>query len=222
MPVMETFEKKAKEINDILADLTPIERIKWVGKKFKSGIVATTSGGRTSRVIPALVQKALGGSVPTIFVDTGHYSKETYIFVDRMQSEGVDIRYYQASMSIKRMQALHGDLWLSKDKKFEKFLDITKHEPLNRAFRELGATVWVRGIMGFQTSERSKSHIFEYKNGLYRLHPIIDWTHKQAQNYIEENGLPVNPHHFDITKGLQGKLECKIGEKGGFKQGEGI
>lgn len=208
--------------NDILSGMSAVERIRWAHDNFGQGIVATTSGGRTSRLIPGIIKEALGFSVPTIFVDTGHYSKETYLFVDRMEAEGADIRYYQANMSRKRMEALHGNLWESEGKDFDRFLNITKHEPLSRAFHDLDASLWIRGIMGFQTSERAKTDIFEYRNGIYRLHPIVDWTHQEARQYLEENHLPVNDHHFDITKGPSGKLECKIGGAGRFSGGSGI
>tara|TARA_B100000315_G_C14565575_1_gene582773 strand:- start:1172 stop:1837 length:666 start_codon:yes stop_codon:yes gene_type:complete len=206
----------------VLSGLDAGERIKWMSSKVSQGIVATTSGGETSRILPHLIEKALDKTIPIIFIDTGHYSDETYLFVDKMQKDGVDIRYYTSEMSSKRMQALYGKLWESQGEDFDKFLDITKHKPLNRAFRQLNASLWIRGLMGFKTNERSKIPILEYKNGLYRLYPMIDWTHAQACQYLKSHNLPANPVHHDLTKGPSGKQECKMGDKGGFVDGEGI
>ncbi|MCF7916746.1 MAG: phosphoadenosine phosphosulfate reductase family protein [Candidatus Omnitrophica bacterium] len=210
------------EANKILAKLSAQERIKRVVKKISEGVVSTTSGGRTSRILPNLIQQALGKSVPTIFVDTGLYPQQTYQFLDKMEKDGIDIRYYSPKMSIKRLQALYGDLWEREGAEFDYFLGVIKHEPLNRAFRQLNANLWIRGIMGFQTEERQRTSILEYKNGLYRLHPIVDWSQKQAKQYLEKSNLPVNHEHYDLTKGLCGKKECKIGEKSGFIGGGGI
>jgi phosphoadenosine phosphosulfate reductase len=209
--------------NDTLSELTPVGRIRWIYDHFgKKGLVSTTSGGKTSRILPALIEEALGFSIPTIFIDTGHYPDKTYHFIDAMEKQGIDIRYYQSRMSRKRMEALYGEMWNKEGVSFENFLTITKHEPLNRAFHELEARVWIRGIMNFQTKERTKTQIFEYKKGLYRLHPVIDWTQKTAVNFLKDNNLPINNKHFDITKGPCGKMECKIGERGGFANGGGI
>lgn len=211
-----------RQANKILEKLSAQERIRWAVAKISKGVVSTTSGGRTSRILPNLIQQTLRRAIPTIFVDTGLYPQQTYQFLDKMEKDGIDIRYYSPKMSIKRLQALYGDLWKRKGAEFDRFLRVIKHEPLNRAFRQLNANLWIRGIMGFQTEERQRTPIFEYKNGLYRLHPIIDWSQKQAKQYLGKNNLAINPNHYDLTKGSCGKKECKIGEKSGFIGGGGI
>lgn len=211
-----------EQANEILERLSASERIKWMAGKISEGVVSTTSGGRTSRILPHLIQQTLGKPIPTIFVDTGLYLQQTYQFLAKMEKDGIDIRYYSPKMSIKRMQALYGNLWEREGAKFDYFLHVIKHEPLNRAFRQLKAKLWIRGIMGFQTTKRAKAPVLEYRNGLYRLHPIIDWRQAEARQYLEKNNLPVNSNHYDLTKGLCGKKECKIGEKSGFIGGGGI
>ena len=205
-----------KEVNKLLKQYSPIERIRWVYEHLSQELVATTSGGRTSRILPSLIQEALGTSVPTIFVDTGHYPVETHAFVNTMEKDGVDVRRYTSSMNPQEMELQYGRLWEENGTAFEQFLQIAKHEPLNKAFKELGAQVWIRGIMGFQTDERARTPILEYKKGLYRLHPVIDWKYEDAQVYLEKHSLPMNSAHYDITKGPNGGLECRIGEKGGI------
>ena len=76
--------------------------------------------------------------------------------------------------------------------------------------------------MGFQTTERSKRPVLEYKNNLYQLHLMIDWSRERVIDSLKENNLPVNVSHFDITKGQSLKSECKIDNHCGFIDGGGI
>lgn len=208
---------------ELLKGMDAVGRIRWAYEHFGSGVVLTTSGGRTSRILPHLAQRAVQDKkIPTIFVDTGHYVERTYEHVSLMMRDGVDIRLYSANMSPRMMETFYGRLWEREGNDFEQFLTIVKHEPLNRAFRELGARLWLRGLMGFQSRERANMPVLEYKNGLFRLYPAIDWTKEQANKYLEEHNLPVNQDHFDITKGASGKKECKIGDMCGFEHGDGV
>ena len=210
-----------EEANQYLAGVDAVERIRWAYKQAPKGIIGTTSGGRTSRILPSLISKALGTSIPMIFVDTGHYPPTTYKFVEEMRNDGIDVRVYGADMSPGMMEALYGPLWNREGEPFERFLTVVKHEPLEKAFQELKPTIWLRGVMGFQTAERATKQVLEYSNGLYQLHPAIDWTEKQAERYLKENNLPLNLNHYDITKGAQFKNECGI-DNVGFTDGAGI
>ncbi len=139
-----------------------------------------------------------------------------------MHDDGVDVRSYGANMSPELMNAIYGELWNAQGKDYEMFLDMVKHRPLNQAFQELKPRFWIRGLMGFQTTERSKKLVLEYKNNLYQLHPMIDWSRQQVNAYLKENNLPTNKCHYDITKGLNQKSECKIDDHCGFIDGAGI
>ena len=211
-----------EETNKHLNTLTAAQRIKWAYEQAPGKLVATTSGGRTSRILPHLIQEALGFSIPTIFIDTGHYPAETYEFIAKMHQDGVDIRTYGANMSPELMTAIYGELWNAQGKDYEIFLDIVKHGPLNQAFKDLKPKFWIRGLMGFQTTERSKKLVLEHKNNLYQLHPMIDWSRRQLNTYLKQNNLPTNNSHYDITKGPDLKSECRIDEHCGFEDGAGI
>lgn len=210
------------QANGILEGLCACERIRWAHSFARGRLVATTSGGRTSRILPHLVSGALGYSIPTIFVDTGHYPTETYQFIAEMYADGIDLRFYGASMSPELLKAVHGDLWNRDGMDFDLFLEMVKHRPLNQAFEDLKPRVWVRGIMGFQTEQRRRQQILEYRNGLYRLHPMLDWSRERMESYLNEHQIQINQGHYDVTKGPGFKNECKIGNRCGFIDGEGI
>ncbi|MBK5939808.1 hypothetical protein CCR96_11220 [Halochromatium roseum] len=93
-----------------------------------------------------------------------------------------------------------------------------KHEPLNRAFAELKPNRWLRGIMRHATPERQRAAPEQFKNGLYQVHPILDWSKAQALAYLHRHGLPINTDHWDPTKGRDQRGECLIGDDCGLHQ----
>ena len=207
-------------INQILKKMTPIERIQWANEKVSGNMITTTSGGKTSRIIPDLLNKALKEKIPTIFVDTGFYSKDTYNFVKKMKDAGVDIHCYGSNMSPWLIESMFGKIPKHGSEEFDAFLKIVKHDPLNNAFRKLKPKLWIRGIMHYQTNKRKDKDILEYKNNIYHLHPIIDWDQETALKYIRDNKLPINEKHYDMTKGKSQKFECNIGDHCGVHGGD--
>jgi phosphoadenosine phosphosulfate reductase len=93
---------------------------------------------------------------------------------------------------------------------FETVGVMCKQEPLNRAFEDLKPELWIRGIMAWETPERANADLLEYREGMYRLHPILDWSYEKAESFMAEQGLPRNLKHFDVFKGEDQSLECSI------------
>jgi len=184
------------------------DRIVWALKTFKTGLVLTTSGGKTSAVLPHLIKSVTPNNLPLIiFIDTGYYGKSTHGMIQRLRNEGFTVKIYKPIIRKEDIEKLYSSWW---DKNRDAVLPLIKHEPLDRAFQELGVKAWISGIMAWQTGERREIPLVEYKNGIHRIHPIHDWSKEQLQEYIAENNLPLNEAHFDITKGLDQKKECKI------------
>jgi len=181
---------------------TALERIKLAAQAFGKHLVATTSGGETSAVLLHLLKQAKVDT-PTIFVDTGHYPASTYKQIDTLKQLGYDIRTYRAETS-KHIQPLQKRDPVA-------FRHHIKHEPLNRAFRELNANAWLRGIMRWQTEERTTYPFVRKRKGLWQLHPLLDWTREEAISYCKKHHLPINTAHHDITKEAATN-ECRIGD----------
>jgi len=210
-----TIENKLDEngVNEIHKDRDAEQRVVWAYETFGAALGLTTSGGKNSAVLPHIVRNAFAkmqasSLPPLIFVDTGHYPESTYEMLKILEGWGFDLNRYHPQMPLEMEEPLYDDAHLLQG--FEKFRQRVKHEPLNRAFSELGTQLWLRGIRYYQTDERSHASFFENKNGLYRLHPILDWSRQDVESYIAENNLPINTSHFDVTKDEKG--ECGIGE----------
>jgi 3'-phosphoadenosine 5'-phosphosulfate sulfotransferase (PAPS reductase)/FAD synthetase len=211
----ETVER----MNEFLLDQNPFERIEWANTVSQGNFIVTTSGSRTSRIMPSLIKKTLGGYKPMVFIDTGFYPIETYKFIKKMHDDGIYIHCYGSKMSRDLIELMFNGIPEFGSERWGDFINIIKNKPLELALRELRPVVRLRGIMHWQTEERRQKKILEYKKNVYHFHPILEWTREDAERYIQENHLLVNEFHYDITKGqtpknqpLSYNLDCFNGE----------
>lgn len=211
-----------REKNEYLESLfSPQDRIVWACT-FCNGFpaVTSTSGGLTSRILPHLINDAMGYYLPTIFVDTGFYPIQTYLHINQMKKEKIPIHTYHPTLCNAEVIMRFGGVPEENTPLWDEFLRVVKHEPLQNAFDDLRPGLWIRGLMHWQTYERGQKNFLEFKENSFRLYPFLDWTSEQAMGYMVDNQLPFNFYHYDLTKGKSQKKECKIGDMCG--DGEGI
>lgn len=176
----------------------------------------TTSGGQTSAVIPHLWRLALKKlnkpENSIIFIDTGYYSSSTLDMVKKLELLDYKITKYLPLLSPSEIEKSFPNWQDPESENFIKVKEIIKREPLNRVISNHHTQVWVSGVMRDETLERKNSQVIEYDQDrkIYHFHPIVDWTKSQALEYINQNKLPINDHHFDIAKGANQDLECGL------------
>lgn len=58
---------------------------------------------------------------------------------------------------------------------------------------------WFSGIRRDETASRRDRRVVEWdrKRGMVKVNPILGWTQEDMDNYIEDNGVLVNPLHYD-------------------------
>ena len=167
-----------------------IETIQEAAANHGEGLYALTSFGVESALLFDLVNKA-GVKVDFLSIDTGFWFPETYDFKDELTDR------YQ------RLTCLYGPdandvaaitdsrLW---ETDIDQYHEITKHEPLRRAIRELGVTALLSGVRAGQTPNRAELRTVEPgRDGEVRLHPLLNWTEERAGQYFEDQGLPRHP-----------------------------
>jgi len=67
-----------------------------------------------------------------------------------------------------------------------------KVQPMQKALK--GYKAWVSGIRRDQTAVRAHAKFLELQeDDLLKVNPLLNWTKKDIQNYIEENQLPKHP-----------------------------
>ena len=206
-----------EKANEELKIMSPNERVIWAYEIFGRYLVLSTSGGQTSAILPHLVKDAFIKANPKIdylpliiFIEILYYKKPTYDMVQEIMEMGHTVRVYSPLVSKDNIGERYPEWWNRDSKYFDLVVGIIKREPLKRALSELKAKSWMSGVMRWETKERSNMQLVEYKDGIYRLHPICDLDAMQASAYIKKHSLPVNAKHFDITKGPDQQFECGI------------
>lgn len=75
-----------------------------------------------------------------ILTDTGYLFPETYQFIDELTDKlKLNLQVYRAKESAAWQEARYGKLWEQGVEGIEKYNDINKVEPMNRALLELNA-----------------------------------------------------------------------------------
>jgi len=188
-----TIEPDLDEENRVLGTSTAEELIDWAADRYGDKLVASTSFGATSAVMLHLVKK-VAPRTPVICVDTGYLFPETYQFAeDLVKRLDLDVRFYSAQMSPARQEALYGRRWEQGEEGVNRYLQMNKVEPMQRAIRELDAKCWMAGLRSEQTEHRAGLRRIGHQDGRVKIHPILHWTEEQMTSYMEQYDLPYHP-----------------------------
>lgn len=179
--------------NEELREASAEDTIRWADRYFPGALIMSSSFGAQSAVMLHLLSVA-APHVPVILVDTGYLFPETYRFADEVTRKlGLDLRVYGPSMTPARMEALHGKLWTQGQEGHERYGQLMKVEPMDRAIRELGAKAWLAGLRKDQSDSRASLDKVVLQNGMVKVHPIVDWTRQDVGRYLAQHELPWHP-----------------------------
>ena len=182
-----------ERLNRELGDVSPERLIEWALDRYGERLVASTSFGATSAVMLHLLHR-VAPKTPIISVDTGYLFPETYRFAEELRTRlDLDIRFYTPKMSPARQEALYGKLWEQGDDGVQRYLELNKVEPMQRALAELGTKAWLAGLRSEQTEHRAGLRRIDMQDGRVKIHPILNWTEAQMQAYLSAHELPRHP-----------------------------
>ncbi|MFT5467441.1 MAG: phosphoadenosine phosphosulfate reductase [Verrucomicrobiales bacterium] len=188
---------KSIDLNAAMSKLENVsaeERVAWTVENFGEGkVVLSSSFGAQSAVLlhMATVQSP---RIPVVLIDTGYLFPETYGFVDELTKRlDLNLKIHRADLSPAWQEARFGKLWEQGVKGIEKYNDLNKVKPMAEAFKDLKARAWISGVRGQQSSTRKELKVLALKDGLLRVHPIIDWSDADVHRYLTEHDLPYHP-----------------------------
>jgi phosphoadenosine phosphosulfate reductase len=176
--------------NRYLGKLSAAERIEWALKTFESGLFALTSAGIDSALMLDHLSHA-SQQVPVIHINTGFLPEETLSFRDELEKRyGFQLYEFGPSEAqiadVNLLRLWEGDLPM--------YSKITKLDPMSKAIDELKVSALLTAVRGDQTANRATLRfIGEGNDGELRIHPFIDWSKAQVNEYIADNNLPRNP-----------------------------
>ncbi|HEY9762025.1 MAG TPA: phosphoadenosine phosphosulfate reductase family protein, partial [Trichocoleus sp.] len=125
---------------------SPQEILAWCLESIPEGLVQTSAFSVLA--VTHMLYRELRSTppVPVIFLDTLHHFPETLDTVARAKAfYDLDLRVYRAEgvNSREAFAARYGDHLWAQD--VSQFHYLTKVEPLQRAFQELGVNAWITG-----------------------------------------------------------------------------
>ena len=181
-------------INQELTSVDAIGIVTWAMETFGGGLVMSTSFGIQSAVMLHLVTQVVS-NIPVIWVDTGYLPPQTYRFAEQLTERlHLNLKVYQSPMSPARMEALHGKLWSQPDmESLDRYHQLRKVEPMQRALQDLGATAWLAGLRRDQTGYRQALRWVDRQGEHYKILPILSWTAKDVYLYLTKHDLPYHP-----------------------------
>lgn len=196
MPQAATRQTRRIDLDAVNAELhnADAERVVgWAHETFGNRLVMTSSFGAQSALMLHLVTRVVP-HIPVILIDTGYLFPETYRFALALTERlNLNLKVYTPQVTTGWLEAVHGRLWEQGESGLEKYHQITKLEPMQRALRELKAEAWLAGLRREQTDHRAALRRLEQQDGRYKLHPVLDWTTRDVHEYMKRHDLPYHP-----------------------------
>ena len=172
-----------------LADASAEELLRWVEENFSGHYVVASN--MQDAVLVEMAAKVHPG-VDVLFLDTGYHFAETIGTRDAVEAVyGVNVVNVTPEQTVAEQDELVGKDLFATDA--ARCCSLRKVQPLSKALQ--GYTAWVTGIRRVEAPTRANAPLISFDEafGLVKINPIAAWSDEQMQEYIEANGILVNP-----------------------------
>ncbi|PHM68528.1 phosphoadenylyl-sulfate reductase [Xenorhabdus sp. KJ12.1] len=181
------------ETNQQLELLDARQRVLWALEHLPGEFILSSSFGIQAAVCLHLVTQEYP-DIPVILTDTGYLFPETYQFIDKLADKlNLNLKIFRAEQSPTWQEARYGKLWEQGVDGIERYNQINKVEPMNRALKTLDAQTWFAGLRRQQSESRASLPVLAVQRGVYKILPIIDWDNRKVHQYLTEHGLEYHP-----------------------------
>ena len=202
------LDDRIKELNEEYRALTVNERVTKLYQDFKAEEVMLTSSFAATSAFLLRVFSQVNKQQKVYFIDTGYHFKETLDYKRHLKERyDLDVQDIRAE-KWKHDFTISDETW-KKDPNL--CCSINKVEPLNLIKERF--TIWVSGLMDWQSDHRASLDIFEERGGIVKFYPLLDVSKEEREAFIEENELPFHPL---VAKGYHsiGCSHCTVPGKG--------
>ncbi|MDP2947955.1 MAG: phosphoadenylyl-sulfate reductase [Chloroflexota bacterium] len=195
--IKEFTPEELKQISDGLERKTAQEVIAWAIDHFHPHIALASSFGVEDVALIDIVSR-LTPPIRVFTLDTGRLPEETYDVMERIRNRyGIAIEtYFPDREAVERLEREHGYYSFRQSVEARKYCcGIRKVEPLGRALA--GMRAWVTGLRRDQAVTRGDTRAVEWDegNGLVKVNPLVEWSERQAWDYVRANDVPYNVLH---------------------------
>ncbi len=177
-----------KELNERYHPLSAEERVAQLYRDFdRSEVMLTSSFAATSAMLLKLFSD-VNPDQEVFFIDTGYHFKETLIYKEYL-SQLYDLKVVDVRADADKHAFTTMDETWRKNPDF--CCSINKVEPLE-SMKEY-FTVWVSGLMAWQSDHRSSLDVFEERKGILKFYPLLHVTREEREAFVHDHHLPFHP-----------------------------
>ena len=187
------LQRLALEAGEQLETASAQEVLRWAVDTFGDSFAIASSMGDG---LMAHLAASVSSGIDVLFLDTGYHFAETLGTRDAVaQVYDVNVRTILPLITVNEQDAQHGPELFRRDP--NACCAMRKVEPLNRALEPY--TAWASGIRRDETANRRDIRVVEWddQRGKVKVNPIATWTQEQADAYVADNGILVNPLAYD-------------------------
>ncbi|HEY9827980.1 MAG TPA: phosphoadenosine phosphosulfate reductase [Stenomitos sp.] len=186
-----------QQLNHKFETADPQEIVQWCLEHIPEGLVQSSAFGASGMVTLDMLYRLLRPSppVPVLFIDTLYHFPETLQHLKTAKAHyGLDLRIFRplGFDTAEEFEAIYGEqLW---ERDLDRYQQLTKVEPLQRALTALEVKTWLTGRRRDQAEARAELPIFERdKRGCLKVNPLANWSYRKVWKYIVEHQVPYNP-----------------------------
>jgi phosphoadenosine phosphosulfate reductase len=182
-------ERGAVELDGASAD----ELLRWTDQHFGGNYIVASN--MQDAVLVDLAAKVRPG-VDVLFLDTGYHFVETMGTRDAVEAVyDINVVNVTPENNVAKQDELYGKDLFAREP--NECCRMRKVEPLSKALR--GYSAWVTGIRRVEAPTRANAPLISWDKafGLVKINPLAAWTDEEMQDYIDANGVLVNPLVFE-------------------------
>jgi phosphoadenosine phosphosulfate reductase len=192
----ETAGRSPEQLREIVShvgaelELAPAEVIiEWAVATFGDRFCLTSS---MADAVLAHLASTVAPGVDVVFLDTGYHFAETLGTRDAVAATlPVNVVTARPEQTVAEQDATHGaDLYRTDP---DRCCALRKVAPLNDALASYDA--WATGLRRAETHNRVIAPVvgWDARKGKVKVSPLARWSDDQVEQYIQDNGVLVNP-----------------------------
>lgn len=161
------------ELNAWLDGLQAEQRVIWALAQAPGTHVLSSSFGAQAAVSLHLLTRQRP-DLPIVLIDTGYLFSETYRFIEELRDRlSLNVKVYSAVESPAWLEAREGRLWEQGVAGIERYNQLRKVGPMQRALSELDAGSWFAGLRRSQARTRAAIPFAERRDNRWKFHPSL-------------------------------------------------
>lgn len=180
--------QRVKTLNDKYEKLMVYERVEKLYEDFDEDEIMLTSSFAATSAFLLKVFSDINKEQKIYFIDTGYHFKETLIYKEYLT------QLYD--LNVIDIAAAPRDHELTSEQKLWKSNPnaccfINKVQPLEHIQGKY--SIWVSGLMRWQSDYRSSLDIFEDRKDILKFYPLLDIDFEERDQFIRDHHLPFHP-----------------------------